>query len=86
MQVILTDEQIQQIRTLIFELIHQEIQNILTNSNIDSPFLNKKQACDYLNISNNTLDKWIEKGLPFLKINKTIRFNKYEINQWLLNQ
>ena len=72
MQVILPDEQIHQIQLLIADLIKQEIENRLNNSNLNSPFLNKQQTCDYLGISNNTLDSWIQKGFP--------------INRWLQNQ
>ena len=86
MQVILPDEQIHQIQLLIADLIKQEIENRLNNSNLNSPFLNKQQTCDYLGISNNTLDSWIRKGLPIIRIGKTIRFDKAEINRWLQNQ
>ncbi|AQP41321.1 helix-turn-helix domain-containing protein [Streptococcus gallolyticus] len=86
MQVILPDEQIHQIQLLIADLIKREIENRLDNSNIGSPFLNKQQACDYLGISNNTLDSWIKKGLPVIRIGKTVRFDKTELNHWLQNQ
>ncbi len=86
MQVILPDEQIHQIQLLIADLIKQEIENRLNNSNLISPFLNKKQTCDYLGISNNTLDSWIKKGFPIIRIGKTVRFDKTEINRWLQNQ
>ena len=86
MQVILPEEQVQQIQRLLAELIKKEIENRLNNSNLDSPFLNKQQACHYLGISNNTLDSWIKKGLPHIKVGKTIRFDKAEINRWLQNQ
>ena len=86
MHVILADEQIHQIQLLIADLIKQEIDNRLNNSNLNSPFLNKQQTCDYLGISNNTLDSWIKKGLPSIRIGKTVRFNKEEINRWLQNQ
>ena len=86
MQVILPDEQVQQIQLLLAELIKKEIENRLNNSNLESPFLNKQQACHYLGISNNTLDSWIKKGLPHIKVGKTIRFDKAEINRWLQNQ
>lgn len=86
MQVILPDEQIHQIQLLIAELIKREVENRLDNRNIKSPFLNKQQTCDYLGISNNTLDSWIKKGLPVIRIGKTVRFNKTEINHWLQNQ
>ena len=86
MQVILPDEQIHQIHLLIADLIKQEIENRLNNSNLNSLFLNKQQTCDYLGISNNTLDSWIRKGLPIIRIGKTVRFDKTEINRWLQNQ
>lgn len=86
MQVIIPDEQIHQIQLLIADLIKQEIENRLNNSNLNSPFLNKQQTCKYLGISNNTLDSWIQKGLPIIRIGKTVRFDKTEINRWLQNQ
>lgn len=86
MQVILPDEQIHQIQLLIADLIKQEFENKLDNSNLSSPFLNKQQTCDYLGISNNTLDSWIRKGLPVIRIGKTVRFDKSEISRWLQNQ
>lgn len=86
MPVILPDEQVQQIQHLLAELIKKEIENRLNNSNLDSPFLNKQQACNYLSISNNTLDSWIKQGLPYIRVGKTVRFDKTEINRWLQNQ
>ena len=44
MQVILPDEQVHEIQLLLSNLIKQEIEQILNNSNIESPFLNKKHA------------------------------------------
>ena len=86
MKVILSDEQIHQIQLLIADLIKREIDNRLNNSNLNSPFLNKQQTCDYLGISNNTLDSWIKKGLPVIRIGKTVRFDKTGINRWLQKQ
>ena len=70
MQVILPDEQIHQIQLLLSNLIQKEIEQQLEQSSLNSPYLNKQQACDYLGISNNTLDSWIQKGLPSIKIGK----------------
>lgn len=86
MQVILPNEQIHQIQLLISDLIKQEINNRLNSSNLESPFLNKQQSCNYLGISNNTLDSWIKKGLPVIRIGKTVRFDKSEINRWMQKQ
>lgn len=85
MQIILSQEQIQDIQMLIANLIRQEIDNRLNKSGIRSPYLNKKQACEYLGISNNTLDSWIKKGLPIIRVGKTVRFNTDDLNQWLQN-
>lgn len=86
MQVILPDEQIHQLQLLISQLIENEIKNNLDCNNIKSPFLNKQQTCTYLGISNNTLDSWIQKGLPIIRIGKTVRFDTTEIKRWLQNQ
>ncbi|MCC9865280.1 helix-turn-helix domain-containing protein, partial [Streptococcus agalactiae] len=54
-----------------------------TDIGLEKPYLNKLQTCQYLGISNNTLDSWIKLGLPVIKIGKTIRFDKNAINSWL---
>ena len=86
MQVILPDEQIHQIQLLISDLIKQEIENRLNNSNLESPFLNNQQSFNYIGISNNTFDSWIKKGLPVIRIEKTVLFDKSEINRWMQKQ
>ena len=45
--------------------------------------MNKQQKCDYLKISNNTLDKWIGYGLPFILVGNTRRFDRVAIDKWL---
>ena len=86
MQVILPDEQIHQLQLLIRQLIENEIKNKLDSNNIESPFLNKQQTCKYLGIDNNTLDSWIKKGLPVIRVGKTVSFDRAELNHWLQNQ
>ena len=83
MQVILPDEQIHQIQLLLSNLIRKEIKQQLEKNPLSCPYFNKQQTCDYLGISNNTLDLWIQKGLPSIKIGKTIRFHKDSIDCWL---
>jgi helix-turn-helix, fis-type:excisionase/xis, DNA-binding len=83
MQVILPDEQIHQIQLLLSNLIQNEIKQQLEKKTLSCPYLNKQQTCNYLGISNNTLDSWIQRGLPSIKIGKTIRFHKDSIDRWL---
>ncbi|MCW6663784.1 helix-turn-helix domain-containing protein [Aerococcaceae bacterium NML190073] len=86
MQVILPTEQVREIQTMIMELLQHEIKHFKEDMGLESPYLNKAQACNYLGISNNTLDSWIQKGLPTIKIGKTVRFNKSEIDRWLCKE
>ncbi|HHU5067450.1 TPA: helix-turn-helix domain-containing protein, partial [Streptococcus agalactiae] len=76
MQVILPDEQVKEIQLLVSNVIKSEIQQFKTDIGLEKPYLNKLQTCQYLGISNNTLDSWIKLGLPVIKIGKTIRFDK----------
>lgn len=83
MQVILQDEQVTEIQNLISRLLEDEIEKFREDNGVNSPFINKKQACSYLGVSNNTLDTWILRGLPTIRIGKTIRFDKGEIRKWM---
>lgn len=47
-------------------------------------YMNKKTACDYLGISNKTMDDWINaKIVPFKKINKVYRFNRNDLDKFM---
>lgn len=83
MLVQLPEEQTQEIQQMIATLIKSEIHHFKEDIGADSTCLNKKQTCNYLGISNNTLDIWIAMGLPYIRIGKSIRFNKKSINQWM---
>ena len=55
MLVQLPEEQTLEIQQMIATLIKNEIHHFKEDIGADSPFLNKKQTCNYLGISNNTL-------------------------------
>lgn len=80
------DEMVRQFQLLISDTVKKELDKFLDINENTNHFLNKKQTCEYLNITNNTLDKWIKQGLPCIKIGKTVRFSKSEINRWLQKQ
>ena len=47
-------------------------------------YLSKKQACQYLNIANQTLNEWIETGdIPYKHIGKTYRFNRDDLDKFM---
>lgn len=46
-------------------------------------YLLKMELCAYLKISNNTLDKWIELGLPRINISGVVRYDRDAVDGWL---
>ena len=86
MNLFIPDEVIRQFQLLISDTVKKELDKFLDINENTNQLLNKKQTCEYLNITNNTLDSWIKRGLPAIKIGKTIRFNKEAINSWLYSQ
>ena len=68
------------------QAIKKEVKTQLQNQSEYDNLMNKQEACNYLRISNNTLDSWIKEGLPVIRIGKTVRFNKKEVHRWLNNQ
>ncbi|WP_270312597.1 helix-turn-helix domain-containing protein [Ligilactobacillus agilis] len=63
--------------------ILDEVKSTLTQLTINNRYMNKQETCDYLRISNNTLDKWIGYGLPFILVGNTRRFDRVAIDKWL---
>jgi len=43
----------------------------------------KKEICEWLGISRATLDRWREKGLPYIKGERAVRFDKSEVKKWM---
>ncbi len=42
------------------------------------------EACEYLAISDNTLQRWItQRGLPVHRVGRTLRFKFSEIDEWV---
>lgn len=84
-KILISDEQLVDISEQIRLLITGEIEKIKSQENLQYRYMNKKQTCKYLHVSNNTLDCWIRKGLPFIQINGSRRFDRVDIDQWMMN-
>ena len=85
MKILISDEQLKEISNQLYTLITTEIEKIKKQENIQHRYMNKKQTCNYLQVSNNTLDNWIAQGLPLLKIGGSTRFDRLAIDRWLEN-
>ena len=83
MELKFSQEDLDTLSALLKESLSKELELLLQNIGINSPYLNKQETCDYLGISNNTLDAWIREGLPVIKIGKSVRFDRLTINDWM---
>lgn len=80
MEIKFNEKQIEMLQQQISQLVLNEVSKIDNNK---PRYMNKKQTCGYLQVSNNTLDSWIKTGLPVIRINRIMRFDSLEIDTWL---
>lgn len=83
LKILLSNDQLVTNKKQLSTHILSEIERTRAQVHLNDRYLNKKQTCHYLQVSNNTLDSWIRQGLPKIKINGTIRFDKVAIDNWL---
>lgn len=81
LQILLNEEQIRRIGEHVAESI--DIKEILELIGSGERYMNKKQTCKYLQVSNNTLDSWILYGLPQILINNSVRYDRFAIDRWM---
>lgn len=46
-------------------------------------YMNKANACKYCGITNNTLDKWLTRGLGRIHIDGVVRFDKEDLDKFM---
>ncbi|EGO9189262.1 DNA-binding protein [Enterococcus faecalis] len=83
--ILLSEEQLAEISKQLNLVILHQINNIKEQTIMQSRYMNKKQTCNYLQISNNTLDNWIKAGLPRITVHGSNRFDRIAIDNWLQN-
>ncbi|EOA6374218.1 DNA binding domain, excisionase family [Enterococcus faecalis 20.SD.W.06] len=83
MQVLLSEDQQELIKKSLHELLLNEINHFKNGLASNEKYLKKKQICVYLNLSNNTVDRLIEAGMPRINIQGIILYPKEEIDEWL---
>ncbi len=83
--ILLSEEQLTAISNQLHVTILTQIEQIKDQTLQQYRYMNKKQTCSYLQVSNNTLDNWIKEGLPTIQIHGSNRFDRIAIDQWLAN-
>lgn len=68
------------------DFINVVTEKLKTTCTNESPWINKKQACKYLGISNNTLSKWIQElDFPVSRIEGCYLLKQNDIDDWVKN-
>lgn len=77
------------LKELVADAVNEALNGINNFSEKKSPtvvkkYLNKRDICEYLNISLSTLDKWLKReDFPFLRVEGVYRFRTDEVEQWV---
>ncbi|HFE9851878.1 TPA: helix-turn-helix domain-containing protein [Enterococcus faecalis] len=79
----LSDEQLNDLQSTVYLNMKKEIERAREDCRLEQTYMTKKETCTYLHVSNNTLDKFIESGLPKVVLAGITRFNRQTIDQWL---
>lgn len=79
MQVILDDNQVKEIKSLIYSTIKDGLKQA-TNTR---PYLNRKEIAKYLGVAESTITYWASLGMPVAIIDGRKLYGKQSIIQWL---
>ena len=79
MQVTLDDKQTAEIKTLVFSIVKDGIQQV-TNTR---PYLNRKDIAKYFGVAESTIGHWAKLGMPVAVIGGRKLYGKQSITQWL---
>ncbi len=50
---------------------------------MDDEMLTVEELCKWLKINRKTSERWRLKGMPFIKVDKAVRFSKQDVERWL---
>lgn len=83
---LLSEQMERELSYRIIELVERTISNLLEQ---DAPperrYLRPQEAMEYCGIrSYVTLDKWVEDGLPKIKIDRTVLYDKEELDKFMI--
>lgn len=81
----LPDEVTNAITAKVFDVFTQA--QIKARENKFPLYMNKRQACEYLGISNKTMNDWIRSSdIPFKHVGDTYRFNRTELDKFMTSK
>jgi len=81
MTIDLSESDVDRIAEKVLKILKPLLEGLREPANME--LLNKKQSCKYLNVCNDTFDKYIKRELRGVKIGKETRYTTLELNEYL---
>lgn len=50
---------------------------------MDDNLLTVDELCEWLKVTRKTTERWRKDGMPYLKIGRTVRFDRTEVVKWI---
>lgn len=79
MQFVLDDEQIAEIRKIVFSVVQDSIKQVEN----ERPYLNRKDIAKYFGVAESTISYWASLGMPVAVVDGRKLYGKQSITQWL---
>lgn len=79
MQVILDQQQITEIKTLVSSVVKESIKQTVETP----PYLNRKGIAKYFGVADSTISYWASLGMPVAVVDGRKLYGKDSITQWL---
>lgn len=87
MQVIqfqLSEEHLNDIQAAMYQIALNAVEKVKQDAKIDVRYMSKKDTCSYMDIAYLTLEKWIQEGLPTIKIGQKVYIDRHDLDKFLL--
>ncbi|MGX7195478.1 MerR family transcriptional regulator [Enterococcus olivae] len=86
MQVMLTEENSNELRSFIYQIITEEVQRARTDAGVERRVLNQTEIAQYFGVSTTTIREWETQGMPFSMMGERLKFyDKEECRVWLMS-
>ncbi|ARQ03562.1 MULTISPECIES: helix-turn-helix domain-containing protein [Staphylococcaceae] len=79
----LGDETVKVLERLIGNMLVEATKNLDANGNVIKSYMNKKEAAEYLNVSYQTLKKFIDNGLPVVEVSGVNMIRRVDIDTFM---
>lgn len=79
MQFVLDDDQIAEIKQIVFAVVKDSIKQVENQR----PYLNRKDIAKYFGVAESTISYWASLGMPVAVVDGRKLYGKQSITQWL---